>query len=500
GIELLNSGGATAAEWDLYIPSSSTDFRVSNGTTDHVTIQNDGDVGIGTTSPSSLLQVGETDNASNSAITVAGNGTGSQEGGELRLATAADYDGTYDNYRLDVYEDYFRIGRQSKSDFLIKSNGYCGIGSDNTIGTNMSPATPLEVSNYNATTNSVVDIFTLSQVTSGTPAAGIGAGLIFEIQDGGNIEEQGRINVELDDVTNGSEDATMTFDINKNGTITEVMRIDGTQGYVGIGTSSPSTLLQVGETDNGGNATITIAGNTTGSGEGGELRLATAADFDGTYENYVIDVINDDLRIRRAGITDLILTNDGYFGIGRTPTTNILEINGDASKTSAGDWSANSDARLKKDIQEMDSQEILNKMLRLKGITYLWNDTVTGNNRPTELQYGFTAQNIQEVFPLLVEEDNLGYLQTAYGTYDAMYVESMRALQQQIDEQQAIIQAQKKENESQKAEIESLKAEASNSSAETNQKLDANTAEIEKLKAQLNALLQAQTATVSVQK
>ena len=126
--------------------------------------------------------------------------------------------------------------------------------------------------------------------------------------------------------------------------------------------------------------------------------------------------------------------------------------------------------------------------------------TVTGNNRPTELQYGFTAQNIQEVFPLLVEEDNLGYLQTAYGTYDAMYVESMRALQQQIDEQQAIIQAQKKENESQKAEIESLKAEASNSSAETNQKLDANTAEIEKLKAQLNALLQAQTATVSVQK
>ncbi|MDG1516992.1 MAG: hypothetical protein P8Q42_03105, partial [Flavobacteriales bacterium] len=57
GIELLNSGGATAAEWDLYIPSSTTDFRVSNGTTDHVTIQNDGDVGIGTTSPTGRLHV-----------------------------------------------------------------------------------------------------------------------------------------------------------------------------------------------------------------------------------------------------------------------------------------------------------------------------------------------------------------------------------------------------------------------------------------------------------
>jgi|GEM_PF-2753792 len=42
--------------------------------------------------------------------------------------------------------------------------------------------------------------------------------------------------------------------------------------------------------------------------------------------------------------------------------------------------------------------------------------------------YGFTAQNIQEVFPSLVEEDNLGYLQTAYGTYDAMYVEAIKAL------------------------------------------------------------------------
>jgi hypothetical protein len=92
-------------------------------------------------------------------------------------------------------------------------------------------------------------------------------------------------------------------------------------------------------------------------------------------------------------------------------------------------------------------------MLALKGINYYWTDTVTGSKRPTQLQYGFTAQNIQDVFPILVEEDSLGYLQTAYGTYDAMYIESMRALQQQIDAQQAIINAQK-------AEIDALKVNA----------------------------------------
>ncbi|MEM6772201.1 MAG: hypothetical protein AAF597_16625, partial [Bacteroidota bacterium] len=42
------------------------------------------------------------------------------------------------------------------------------------------------------------------------------------------------------------------------------------------------------------------------------------------------------------------------------------------------------------------------------------------------------AQNIQEVFPTLVEEDSDGYLQTAYGTYDAMYVEAFRALLERI--------------------------------------------------------------------
>lgn len=62
--------------------------------------------------------------------------------------------------------------------------------------------------------------------------------------------------------------------------------------------------------------------------------------------------------------------------------------------------------------------------------------------------------------------------------------------EKKFKEQQAIIEAQKKENESQKAEIESLKAEASSSSAETNQKLDANTSEIEALKAQVQQLLQ----------
>ena len=147
------------------------------------------------------------------------------------------------------------------------------------------------------------------------------------------------------------------------------------------------------------------------------------------------------------------------------PTTNTLEVGGDASKTSAGDWLANSDARLKKNIRPLDSEVILQKMLSLQGITYEWDDTQTGNVRPEDTMYGFTAQNIQEVFPGLVSEDNLGFLQTAYGTYDAMTVESIRALSNRIVEL-------KNENDglvstvealqSQLTEMDELKAESTN--------------------------------------
>ena len=71
--------------------------------------------------------------------------------------------------------------------------------------------------------------------------------------------------------------------------------------------------------------------------------------------------------------TILKILQNGRVGIGMTPSTNLLEVNGTASKTAAGDWLANSDARLKKDIKQMDSKAVLDKMLALKGITYYLN-------------------------------------------------------------------------------------------------------------------------------
>ncbi|MCB9342010.1 MAG: tail fiber domain-containing protein [Lewinellaceae bacterium] len=136
---------------------------------------------------------------------------------------------------------------------------------------------------------------------------------------------------------------------------------------------------------------------------------------------------------------------NGKLGLSRLPVTNKLEVEGEASKATPGEWLANSDARLKKNIQPLNSQLMLQNLLALHGVTYEWNDDKTGSKRPEGIQYGFTAQNIQAVFPTLVEEDKLGYLQTAYGTYDAMTVEAIRAL--------------KNENDELKAEVDQLKSQ-----------------------------------------
>ena len=130
--------------------------------------------------------------------------------------------------------------------------------------------------------------------------------------------------------------------------------------------------------------------------------------------------------------TGTVLDTLGRFGIGRDPVTNKLEVQGTASKATAGSWLANSDARLKKNIKPLTSERMLDKLLALQGVSYEWDDDKTGSQRPEGIQYGFTAQNIQEAFPTLVTTDNQAYLQTPYGTYDAMTVEALRALNEKI--------------------------------------------------------------------
>ena len=98
----------------------------------------------------------------------------------------------------------------------------------------------LKVSLTDAGTATVTDVLTLSH-TGGTPAAGLGTGLSFEVKDAGGVEEQGSIDVELRAVGNDAEDADFVFKLNKAGAMTEVMRIKAD-----VTGSGGATMVQIG--------------------------------------------------------------------------------------------------------------------------------------------------------------------------------------------------------------------------------------------------------------
>ena len=487
--------------FSIGVDNADSKFKIGTtapATSTAITIENDGDVGIGTTSPEADLHVNSYTNG-------------------FKVGNTSDAGMLYTTYEdgsacLTLEEDADALilrGIQADAAdtaYITFNNGNVGMGD-----LLKNPNSMLEILNTDATANAVEDMLTITKATSGTSAAGIGAGLIFEIEDGGNTEEQGRINVELDDVTNNSEDATMTFDINQNGAMTEFMRIDGTSGYVGIGTSSPAARLHI---DGDGTADGAAILEITSDGDRNiEIRNPVDADGNSPFQfwtgnawEFLVDG-NSTLNIHAGGDTYIATTSDADFfrvdysadrvGIGTSSPGYTFDVSGDINYS--GSLTNVSDKRFKKDITKI--KNALSLINQFDGYHYNFRvDEFPSQNFDTVAQIGFIAQELNEVLPQLVSQNDSGY-------YSVNYIKVVPVLVMAMKEQQAIIKAQKKEiakekaeNESQKAEIENLKAEASNSSAETNQKLDINTAEIEKLKAQLNALLQAQTATVSAVK
>jgi len=103
--------------------------------------------------------------------------------------------------------------------------------------------------------------------------------------------------------------------------------------------------------------------------------------------------------------------NGGKVGIGQAPTTNLLEVNGTASKAAAGDWLANSDKRIKTDIQEINNP--LELISKVRPVKFRYTDEYKALHPSIKdyLYYNIIAQEYQEVFPNAVSEDGTGLLQ-----------------------------------------------------------------------------------------
>jgi hypothetical protein len=136
----------------------------------------------------------------------------------------------------------------------------------------------------------------------------------------------------------------------------------------------------------------------------------------------------DKLFLATRNLEAMQIDAEGRTGIGRDAVRFLLEVNGEAAKTSPGNWFANSDMRLKQNMLSLDPEDCLRTILQLKGVSFEWNDTQAMYDRPIGQHFGILAQNMKEVFPDLVQEDVNGYLMTSYGTLDPIMIEAIRAL------------------------------------------------------------------------
>lgn len=99
----------------------------------------------------------------------------------------------------------------------------------------------------------------------------------------------------------------------------------------------------------------------------------------------------------------MTVLKNGQVGIGRTPAANELEVEGDASKSIAGDWAANSDRRIKTDIQDID--DALTTISKLRPVKFKYTTEYKHDHPSIEdvFYYNFIAQEYRDVFPQSVK-------------------------------------------------------------------------------------------------
>lgn len=107
-----------------------------------------------------------------------------------------------------------------------------------------------------------------------------------------------------------------------------------------------------------------------------------------------------------------------------------------------GTLSKLSDARLKQDVQQLTGA--LEKISRINGVYYYWNKEARPEiDLSEEKQIGVIAQDVEEVLPEIVFENQDGFKSVSYHKLTAVLIEAVKEQQKQIESMQAEIDALK---------------------------------------------------------
>jgi hypothetical protein len=158
----------------------------------------------------------------------------------------------------------------------------------------------------------------------------------------------------------------------------------------------------------------------------------------------------DNLAFVTNGLERMRINQSGSLGIGTTAPAFMLHVNGTAGKPGGGSWSVASDARLKRNVNDLDGA--LGSLLALRGVTFEYTDPDAINERPGE-QIGMIAQEVECIFPQWVEIGSDGYRRLSIKGFEALAVEALRELRAEKD---AEITALQQENDDLRQRLEAM--------------------------------------------
>jgi hypothetical protein len=172
-------------------------------------------------------------------------------------------------------------------------------------------------------------------------------------------------------------------------------------------------------------------GNNVGSTQGGRISLEASANWDTTFNSWVIESYQDDLRIYRDLFSlnpSLYFDEAGNSAVYGTPIAgHKLTVRGDLyvdASITAHAFFYISDEQFKENIRAVKGWDTVKQ---LNGVEFDWKDT-------KKKGIGLVAQDVEKVLPELINvESSSGIKSVSYGNLIAPLIETVKEQQVQIE-------------------------------------------------------------------
>ena len=260
--------------------------------------------------------------------------------------------------------------------------------------------------------------------------------ILFEGYAGTSSKKMAYITGEVDQsgaVADGSAPGRLGFYTTSDGTTvpSEKMIIDNA-GNVGVGISVPKEKLSVSGAHNfhvGGNIVHYFNSHFNAGPVFSEYvsgaSYAAEINFNRTTGKLSLTTSSNSGELNDPVISNadqLVLDKNGNVGIGSAGPTEKLHVNGNIL---ADSYLYTSDERFKKEIRTVD--KALDGVRKLRGVTYVWKrESFPDRNFEDIMQFGLIAQEVEEVYPDLVNTNKKGFKSVKYANIVSILIEAMK--------------------------------------------------------------------------